>query len=324
MATFNNGQFPANLPVLDGKNYDRWSKQMKVVFGYQDVMDQVTNGVVPITESSTDAEKGTHKELKKKDFKALFIIHQSVSPNIFEKVSDSQSSKEAWDVLSAAYGGDEKVKKVRLQTHKRQYKLIQMEEKETVSDFFTRISKLVNAIKSCGEVVSTQNIVEKILRSLSPRFDHIVVAIEESKDLASMKVDELQGSLEAHEQRMDERNSDKTKKEVALQAQQSSKDKKGKGKWTGNKNKGGSSQDTSSSSSKNNSNNGGKGSYHANQKNGGNNGGKGGKKKFDKRNVQCYNCQKFGHFADECRAKDDSNNTDAKLAMMMMILSCCL
>jgi hypothetical protein len=81
MATFNHGQFPANLPVLDGKNYDRWSKQMKVVFGYQDVMDQVTNGVEPITESSTDAEKATHKELKKKDFKALFIIHQSVSPD---------------------------------------------------------------------------------------------------------------------------------------------------------------------------------------------------------------------------------------------------
>jgi hypothetical protein len=71
MATFSNGQFPANLPILDGKNYDRWSKQMKVVFGYQDVMEQVTNGVVPITATSTDAERTTHKELKKKDFKAF-------------------------------------------------------------------------------------------------------------------------------------------------------------------------------------------------------------------------------------------------------------
>ncbi|KAK2380157.1 hypothetical protein QL285_067878 [Trifolium repens] len=94
MATFNNGQFPANLPVLDGKNYDRWSKQMKVVFGYQDVMDQVTDGVEPIAATATDTEKASQKEMKKKDFKALFIIHQSVSPDIFEKVSDSQSSKE--------------------------------------------------------------------------------------------------------------------------------------------------------------------------------------------------------------------------------------
>ncbi|PNX76275.1 hypothetical protein L195_g032220, partial [Trifolium pratense] len=78
MATYNNGQFPANLPILDGKNYDSWSKQMKVLFNYQDVMDQVTNGVDSLTEGATENQRTQHKELKKKDFKALFIIHQSV------------------------------------------------------------------------------------------------------------------------------------------------------------------------------------------------------------------------------------------------------
>jgi hypothetical protein len=58
-------------------------------------MEQVTNGVEPITATSTDAEKAVHKEMKKKDFKVVFIIHQSVSPYIFEKVSGAQSSKEA-------------------------------------------------------------------------------------------------------------------------------------------------------------------------------------------------------------------------------------
>ncbi|MCI77884.1 hypothetical protein A2U01_0099154, partial [Trifolium medium] len=38
---------------------------------------------------------------------------------------------------------------------------------------------------------------------------------------------------------MNERNSDKSKSEVALQAQQNGKEKKGKGKWAGNKEKGG-------------------------------------------------------------------------------------
>lgn len=47
-------------------------------------------------------------------------------------------------------------------------------------------------------------IVEKILRNVSPRFDKIVVAIEESKDLVVLKVEELQGSHEAHEQRLSE------------------------------------------------------------------------------------------------------------------------
>jgi hypothetical protein len=44
-------------------------------------------------------------------------------------------------------------------------------------------------------------VVEKILRSLTDMFENIVCMIEESKDLAELSVDELAGSLLAHEQR---------------------------------------------------------------------------------------------------------------------------
>jgi type II secretory pathway predicted ATPase ExeA len=57
-----------------------------------------------------------------------------------------------------------------------------MEENENVADFFTRVTRLVNQIKVCGEVITTKSVVAKILRSLTPKFDHLVVAIEEIKD----------------------------------------------------------------------------------------------------------------------------------------------
>ncbi|MCI21940.1 hypothetical protein A2U01_0043111, partial [Trifolium medium] len=89
-----------------------------------------------------------------------------------------------------------------------------MEENESVDDFFTIFTRLVNQIKVCGEEITTKSIV------------------------SSLSKKELQGSLESHEQRMFERTASKTKIEVALQAQ-SNKDKKGKGKWNGNKGRGG-------------------------------------------------------------------------------------
>ena len=42
---------------------------------------------------------------------------------------------------------------------------------------------ITNEMKSYGETLSEKVIIEKILRSLTPQFDHIVVEIEHSKNL---------------------------------------------------------------------------------------------------------------------------------------------
>ena len=96
---------------------------------------------------------------------------------------------------------------------------MQMENNEKIVDFFNRIITHTNAMKNCGEKISKQTIVEKILRTLNPKFDHIVVAIEESKKLEEITVEELQGSLEVHEQRLIEREIEKPRENhQALQA----------------------------------------------------------------------------------------------------------
>lgn len=89
--------------------------------------------------------------------------------------------------MEKSFGSVEKVKEVRIQTHKKMYELLQMEESESVDDFFTRVMKLVNQIKMCGDVLTSRSVVSKILRSLSPKFDHVVVDIEESKNLSNVR-----------------------------------------------------------------------------------------------------------------------------------------
>ena len=59
-----------------------------------------------------------------------------------------------------------------------------MKTNEKVPDYISRVILITNEIKSYGETLSEESIIEKLLRSLTPKFDYIVVAIEHSKDLS--------------------------------------------------------------------------------------------------------------------------------------------
>lgn len=61
-------------------------------------------------------------------------------------------------------------------------------------------------MKTFGEKLTDMMIMEKVLKTLTSKFNHIVSVIEESKNLEAMKVKELQGSLKAHMPRLNERN----------------------------------------------------------------------------------------------------------------------
>jgi hypothetical protein len=61
---------------------------------------------------------------------------------------------------------------------------------------------VANDMRNYGETMDDVKIVENVLRSLTERFNFVVCSIEESKDIEALLVDELQGSLLIHEQKI--------------------------------------------------------------------------------------------------------------------------
>ncbi|XP_019433850.1 PREDICTED: uncharacterized protein LOC109340583 [Lupinus angustifolius] len=272
-----------SLPILTEKNWIRWSIQMKVLFKFQEVSDAVENGVLVPGPEATEVQRAMLKEAKKKDNKTLFLIHQCVDDIHFEKIQNANTSKEAWDILIRSHSGGDKIKKVKLQTLRRQYELIHMEESDKVGEYFTNVLTITNQMKGCGEVITDLMIIEKIMRSLPQKFDFIVVAIEESKDVSSMKVEELQSSLEAHEMRLLERNPNKNNEQALKATQYRDEERRKNRRWKGKK-------DWPEQADK-------RGGPRKNQR----------FKKYDKRSVECFKCHKTGHYSYECTDEKKNN-----------------
>ena len=80
-----------------------------------------------------------------------------------------------------------------------------MMELDKINSFFTHLLGLVNQIRSQAETLEEEKIVENILKCLPPRFASIMVAIEESKYLSQILVDEIHATLISHEHRLNRR-----------------------------------------------------------------------------------------------------------------------
>ena len=76
-----------------------------------------------------------------------------------------------------------------------------MKEAKTISNYVSRVLTTSNQVKRNGEKLDNLRIMEKIRCSLDPNFEHIVVTIEETKDLEAMTLVQLQGSLQAYEEK---------------------------------------------------------------------------------------------------------------------------
>ncbi|XP_076918477.1 uncharacterized protein LOC143578912 [Bidens hawaiensis] len=89
---------------------------------------------------------------------------------------------------------------------------LNMKEDETIGDYFSRVMSIVSLRRSFGENITDQTIVEKVLRSLTSRFDYVVPSIEVSHDLFKLPPVMLMASLQSHEERINRRVPEKLQK----------------------------------------------------------------------------------------------------------------
>ena len=197
---------------------------------------------------------------------------------------EKDTSKKIWESMKTKYEGNARVKRSTLQALRRDFEILEMKTGETITAYFARVMTVANKMRVYGEAMTDVTICEKIIRSLTDKFNYIVCSIEESRNLDTITIDELQSSLTIHEQKFHKSSG----LEQALKV---------------------TTDNTWSSSGR------GRGHYRGRGR------GKGGSA-FNRATVECYKCHNLGHFQYECpRWNKEANYVEASAETNMLLMA---
>ncbi|KAM1725740.1 hypothetical protein ACFX12_016611 [Malus domestica] len=269
-----------SIPRFDG-HYDHWSMLMENFLRSKEYWSLIETGYEEPAKGAQPISEARQKELdavKLRDLKAKNYLFQAIDRSILEMMLEKDTSKKIWDSMKTKYKGNARVKRSTFQALRRDFETLEMKVSETITNYFARVMTVANKMRVYGEPMTDVTICEKILRSLTDKFNYIVCSIEESRDLDAITVDELQSSLTVHEQNFH-------RSSGVEQALKGTTDAKTEGGF---------------------SNHRGRGRGRSNYRGQGH--GRGGQEVFNKDTVECYKCHNLGHFQYECPKWDKEAN----------------
>ena len=183
-------------PYFDGSNYAFWKVRMRAFLCSIDdtVWDVIEVGWIRLKVAKSTWDKAALVAVNANS-KALNAIFCGVSPDEFHRISHITIAKEAWEILETIYEGTKKVNDTKLQMLTTRFEELKMSEDESFDSFYSKLNEVVIGKFNLGEKTEDSKVVRKILRSLPKSFRAKVTAIEESRDLDEIKIQELIGSL---------------------------------------------------------------------------------------------------------------------------------
>jgi hypothetical protein len=194
-----------SIPKFDGF-YDHWAMLMENLLRFKKFWDLIETGVTIALENPTPEQEKAAKDSKLLDLKVKNDLFQSIDRTIMETILVKDSAKDIWDAIHRKYQGSTKVKLAQLQALRKEFEILAMKEGETIDEYIVRTLSIANKMAAHGEKMDQTLVVEKILRSLTRKFNYIVCSIKESNDVTAHSINELHSSLLVQEQRMKSQN----------------------------------------------------------------------------------------------------------------------
>nr|GEV04297.1 retrovirus-related Pol polyprotein from transposon TNT 1-94 [Tanacetum cinerariifolium] len=132
------------------------------------------------------------------------VIYNALPRKEYERIFMCNTAKEIWKTLLITHQVNSQVKDNKIFLLVQQYEQFVISEDESIDSALARFNTIITSLKALDEGYSSKNYVRKFLRALHPKLRAKVTAIEESKDLTSLSLDELIENLKAKRESSDE------------------------------------------------------------------------------------------------------------------------
>uniref|UniRef100_A0A803M764 Gag-pol polyprotein n=1 Tax=Chenopodium quinoa TaxID=63459 RepID=A0A803M764_CHEQI len=214
-------------PKFNGNNYAWWKNRIQnVIMGIDyECWLVVKNGPNIILKTDVEGNQVPKKDselvtadykLLEKNAKAMSILQQAIGETETNRISGCSSAKEIWDTLELAFEGTSEVKRSKIDLIMSKYELFAMNKNEKINDCFRRFMTIVNDLRSLGKNLSDEDLVRKLLRSLTDAWTAKVTAVYEAKDLSTLSLEQLIGSLMTHEMLIESKSEKEPARGMAL------------------------------------------------------------------------------------------------------------
>ena len=285
------GQNLLSIPKFDG-DYDHWSMLMENLLQSKEWWHLIDPGYSEPEAGveQTEAQVAVRADLKLKDLKVKNYLFAAIDKSILKTILQKETAQQLWDSMKRKYQGSKRVQRSQLQALRREFEVLEMKEDETVTEYFARVMLVANNMRNNGEAMQDIKIVEKILRTLTERFNYIVVSIEEANDIDCLTVDELQSSLVVHEQKFRRK---EIEEEQVLKVTYEERNTRGRGRGMAGS---------------------GRGMAGSGR----------GRQPTNRALIECYRCHRIGHYQYECPEWDRKANfvefdNDEELLLMAYV-----
>ncbi|XP_057426099.1 uncharacterized protein LOC130719492 [Lotus japonicus] len=193
-------------PFFDGTEYPYWKTHMQLFIESSNykLWDIIENGNIGHKDKAREPiKKDQLTEAQRKDYqlhaRAKLFLLCALSKSQLDKVDGLATAKEVWEALGLAYEGTANVIQAKVSLLVAEYETFKMKENESIDDMFGRFQTIVNGLRNLNCKYENVDQITKILRFLPRRWRPKVTAIQEAKDLSTLRLEDLLGSLKVHE-----------------------------------------------------------------------------------------------------------------------------